>query len=406
MGGPSFASRRQNAGNLPAFELPPPPMNNSHKYQYAVHGNQGSQTPGSMSSVGNLLTPPSTVGGQDVSPSPTGTVPSLNTQVSQAPQQQQHQQHQQQQQQQQQHQHYSNGYTSWSPSPSHQQQYYTHHQSNAQTFQHNRMPYSPAPTVVRGSHPHSPQTSEGAPMQAPYDLPPFPASAPLTPATVQSMSSTQAPSHHQMHPGMMSSNTPVSSAGNHPSPVHSQEGFRAPPTPTYYSHPHSQPHSPYPFSTGPQQQMTLSSTGPMVSRAQMSPASTGPMPALPAPSMHSPAGMQGRFASYGPVMSNMHNPNGQPMLVGALPHGMVASFNSGHAASLQTMYGSPAPQSQPQNDRPFKCDQCPQSFNRNHDLKRHKRIHLAVKPFPCGHCDKSFSRKDALKVCFPVPSAS
>jgi uncharacterized Zn-finger protein len=51
-----------------------------------------------------------------------------------------------------------------------------------------------------------------------------------------------------------------------------------------------------------------------------------------------------------------------------------------------------------QNDRPFKCDQCPQSFNRNHDLNRHKRIHLAVKPFPCGHCEKSFSRKDALKV--------
>jgi uncharacterized Zn-finger protein len=50
-------------------------------------------------------------------------------------------------------------------------------------------------------------------------------------------------------------------------------------------------------------------------------------------------------------------------------------------------------------DRPFKCDQCPQSFNRNHDLKRHKRIHLAVKPFPCPSCDKSFSRKDALKVC-------
>jgi hypothetical protein len=51
-------------------------------------------------------------------------------------------------------------------------------------------------------------------------------------------------------------------------------------------------------------------------------------------------------------------------------------------------------------DRPFKCDLCPQSFNRNHDLKRHKRIHLAVKPYPCGECEKSFSRKDALKVCF------
>jgi uncharacterized Zn-finger protein len=63
----------------------------------------------------------------------------------------------------------------------------------------------------------------------------------------------------------------------------------------------------------------------------------------------------------------------------------------------QQMYGHHPGQQQPQNDRPFKCDQCPQSFNRNHDLKRHKRIHLAVKPFPCGHCEKSFSRKDALK---------
>ncbi|KAN0063849.1 hypothetical protein ACQY0O_003454 [Thecaphora frezii] len=45
----------------------------------------------------------------------------------------------------------------------------------------------------------------------------------------------------------------------------------------------------------------------------------------------------------------------------------------------------------------FKCSACEAIFSRNHDLKRHARIHLAVKPFPCKFCDKAFSRKDALK---------
>jgi uncharacterized Zn-finger protein len=80
----------------------------------------------------------------------------------------------------------------------------------------------------------------------------------------------------------------------------------------------------------------------------------------------------------------------------ALVGGMNMQYGQ-HSQISGPMYGHhPGPQ-QAQNDRPFKCDQCPQSFNRNHDLKRHKRIHLAVKPFPCGHCEKSFSRKDALK---------
>jgi uncharacterized Zn-finger protein len=48
--------------------------------------------------------------------------------------------------------------------------------------------------------------------------------------------------------------------------------------------------------------------------------------------------------------------------------------------------------------KPFRCDVCLQSFSRNHDLKRHKRIHVAAKPFPCPSCNKFFSRKDALKV--------
>lgn len=72
------------------------------------------------------------------------------------------------------------------------------------------------------------------------------------------------------------------------------------------------------------------------------------------------------------------------------PGGMLA----GHPHAMMSHHH----QQQQQAERPYKCDQCPQSFNRNHDLKRHKRIHLAVKPFPCSNCEKSFSRKDALKV--------
>lgn len=120
-------------------------------------------------------------------------------------------------------------------------------------------------------------------------------------------------------------------------------------------------------------------------------------------------------AMNGPVMSNVHQPGNQMALVGNMQSNLVPEFNSGHAAAslLHPMY-SGHPGSNPHhmhgvvstgqpNDRPFRCETCTQSFNRNHDLKRHVRIHLAVKPYPCHHCDKSFSRKDALKVGFQAP---
>lgn len=118
-------------------------------------------------------------------------------------------------------------------------------------------------------------------------------------------------------------------------------------------------------------------------------------------------------AMAGPVMSNVHSPGGQMSLMNPQHQpGLLPGFSSGHVASMQQMYGGHPPHplhgagagagvGGPTNDRPFKCDKCPQSFNRNHDLKRHSRIHLAVKPYPCHNCDKQFSRKDALKV-FPL----
>ena len=110
----------------------------------------------------------------------------------------------------------------------------------------------------------------------------------------------------------------------------------------------------------------------------------------------------------GPVLANLHSPGAPLTIVGG---GMLGSYHGGppghHGPLPPQIYGHGAHGHPPphhghghgsQHDRPFKCDTCPQSFNRNHDLKRHKRIHLAVKPYPCSFCDKSFSRKDALKV--------
>ncbi|KKA26537.1 hypothetical protein TD95_005255 [Thielaviopsis punctulata] len=86
-----------------------------------------------------------------------------------------------------------------------------------------------------------------------------------------------------------------------------------------------------------------------------------------------------------------------PMMQGMGTGGHMGMMSSLQMSPYMSMGGYMShPGTQPQ-ERPYKCDQCPQSFNRNHDLKRHKRIHLSVKPFPCSFCDKSFSRKDALK---------
>ena len=242
-------------------------------------------------------------------------------------------------------------------------------------------------------------------------LPPFTPSsngASMPSISAQQQQHQQHQQHH--HQQMMGAQTPVSSSAPQQSPALSQDSFRPPqpPTPTYSYHTASTPqHSNFPYSTGPsptlsQQQSPISAGG---SIARMSPAvSQGSIPSIPSnnPSQ-SPYQYQQRpplqyAGGQAPVFSNVQNPNGGLALVGGHP-AMMPGFNSGHAAAMPHFMGHPQHQQPAANDRPFKCDQCPQSFNRNHDLKRHKRIHLAVKPFPCNHCDKSFSRKDALKVC-------
>ncbi|KIJ49603.1 hypothetical protein M422DRAFT_205060 [Sphaerobolus stellatus SS14] len=68
------------------------------------------------------------------------------------------------------------------------------------------------------------------------------------------------------------------------------------------------------------------------------------------------------------------------------------SSGSSFAASPPT---SPAYPASPA--RPYQCDQCVLSFDRSHDLKRHRDSHSGAKPFICTSCNKSFTRKDALK---------
>jgi hypothetical protein len=46
--------------------------------------------------------------------------------------------------------------------------------------------------------------------------------------------------------------------------------------------------------------------------------------------------------------------------------------------------------------RPFRCSICPASFARNHDLKRHTKLH-DKKAWKCCGCEKMFSRRDAIK---------
>ena len=387
----SFTARRSAASNLPSFELPPPPQL-SHKFMpfSSMHNTQS--TP-AMVSVGNLLTPPSNIPGDNLSPTNgvNGATQGLPPYT-------------------------PNGY--WPPPATGGTPFGMGSGTTPQPWGQNslnqlfppRGMFSPSlGSLVRNST-NSPSASEGLP-PPPYDLnhlPPFPASMSMSaPANLPTIAA-----QHQAMAYMNNAQTPVSASASQNSPVNADTFSQRPAsTPSYYSgsQPSSTPQSsqfPAFHNGSPVQQSPMSAT-PQGQR--LSPINGQPPNLQPAPSQ------QGNHfvrpytyslpAMSGPVMSNVHSPNGQMAMVG-MPNGgvpgIIPGFNSGHSAQMQQMYGAP-PQT-PHNERPFKCDQCPQSFNRNHDLKRHKRIHLAVKPFPCGHCDKSFSRKDALKVGSLIPT--
>ncbi|KAK5115138.1 hypothetical protein LTR62_001835 [Meristemomyces frigidus] len=360
-GADSFASRRPNASYLPSFELPPPQL---ASYQSKYPSSTSLPAPTTLASAGNLLTPPSnsTDGISPVSGMTAASSASSHGAV----------------------QSYQSGIGSmWPPPSTSGASSYAYAPAPPQ-FSQGRSLFSPSlNSIVRATH--SPTAGDSLP-PPPYELP------------YQTTMSMSAPGQTQYSTSMMSAPSSISASVTQASPVHRQEAFAPLPTPTYYQssqHSGTAQQATFPYSSGPSpiQQSPISAgssmprMSPITGNGSMAPLAPPPQYSQhPRPYSYPPSG--------GPVLSNIGNPNGQLSLVGGMSHGMMSSYNSGHAASMHHMY---PPQQNAQNDRPFRCDQCPQSFNRNHDLKRHKRIHLAVKPFPCGHCDKSFSRKDALK---------
>ncbi|KAJ9632815.1 uncharacterized protein PV06_02785 [Exophiala oligosperma] len=364
----SLTQRRQAASNLPAFELPPPPISFApgplQKFP-PIPGINTSHAGPTPVSVGQLLTPPSNSASESASSSaiPTGTTPNSGAApvLPYAPS-------------------FFGGGTGTTPNAYHTGYTPQPWQANGPLLPPRSM-FSPIPGQSLRSGTHSPAAAEGSALPPPpYDLnPPYGAHLPLS---SPGSASHPANAHHLM-PSMQrppSQHSPITPNDNKPALFGSMTTAGQHQPSYVYSHP-----------TGVSQAPRISPT-----------LQQGSLPSHSQPSfMRPPPPSYSLPAMPGPIMSNIHSPGTHMSMVGSMQANMLPlAFNSGYAANPQGMYGQPrtnTPQQSPANDRPFKCDQCPQSFNRNHDLKRHKRIHLAVKPFPCKYCDKSFSRKDALK---------
>lgn len=379
-----LTARRPAASNLPVFELPPPTNFG------LVHATTKYPSP---SNVSNLLTPPSNHSGEGTAHSlpPGPSIPATISAAQEVPPYPPSWQTQ-------------NSYTYGSPSQA------SWGPSSAGVFPPPRNVLSPSSSLSRNSGSLPPTTSEGMAQQ--YDLnhlpPPFqqqsiPTSSPASATSI--LPHAQHPQSQAMaHTGIAHS-LPTTTAGpSHQMATVDMYGSRPLVSPLFSSPSGGAGHpGTYAPSYGGPSPVNQSGLGIHAPRISSGPANSPPMQAPQLGYNRPPWPSYSLPAMTGPIMTNVHNPSGQMSLMGNMATTMMPGFTSGHLASMQHMYGSHpshhqghGPSAAP-NDRPFKCDQCPQSFNRNHDLKRHKRIHLSVKPFPCNHCEKSFSRKDALK---------
>lgn len=366
-------TRRPGAPTLPSFELPPP---NFHLNSGA---SKSPPAPGvnPPTSVNYLLTPPATnPPGDSTSP-----LPPASTTVA----------------------------TSSDLAPSYVPAYWQGQNPYGSSGGVPRQPWPPAintsyppprvgysPLNLGRSHATTSPVSEG--MSQPYDinqLPPYQQPPPVPSPGIPSSGVPQ--QRVSTHPMLGPQN-----ASPHPLASNDPYGPKSQQTPIYGSSQQMpSPHQPYPPPPPhyPQSGLGIQPSGR---------GSSGPNPPVPGNSPHLNYPRQ-PYPSYsipamnGPVMTNVHSPNNQMSMMGGMQPAMVPGFHSGHVASIQQMHGGhPPPPGHgipgAHNDRPFKCEKCLAGFNRNHDLKRHKKIHDAIKPFNCKNCGKAFSRKDALKV--------
>ncbi|KAK8140572.1 hypothetical protein PG984_000638 [Apiospora sp. TS-2023a] len=353
----SFTSRRPAAGGLPQFHLPPP--NSQVDVQVPITGTDGLSPLSSSVHSGSSQS------------SQAGGIPPYN----------------------------NNPQGNWALTQNSSYTYSTLGQSQPGLMQSSysgrQQLYSPSGNAYGNRSSQSPATGDGL-VAPPYDSvgPTFPSAVPGGGSGHSSMLSQS--SHHTPMPNsILSSQTAASQAPASAATSTTDTYSRSSTSSGYYAPPSSTPQQPsYPSFSNTHHSPTQSSA-----------TTTGAIPrGIPSlsshHSMHAPTHYSSRhYGGYGAlappmsgaVLSNMANPNAPPILVGGMHSTMTHGFPP-HMAHHHMYSHQPAHQ-----ERPFKCDVCPQSFNRNHDLKRHKRIHLAVKPFPCDHCDKSFSRKDALK---------
>ncbi|KAL8629872.1 hypothetical protein Q9189_004423 [Teloschistes chrysophthalmus] len=312
----SLTARRQAASHLPTFELPPPPSISQKFMSYTAL--PATQSTPAMVSVGNLLTPPSNIPGDSLSPisSTISNSGSGNTVQPYTP----------------------SGY--WPPSANGTNPFglgtgttpQPWNQSPANPLFPPRGMFSPSLNSLVRNNSNSPSSAEGLPPPPPFDvnqLPPFPGSMSISgPSNLPPVSAHQ---HQALAQAYMNAQSPVSAPTTQASPVNGSESFaapRPPPTPSYYggSQASSTPqNNQYPFHAPPPAQQSPSSAS-TAQGSRISPPNahnpTGQPPAQP----QGPGFNRNYAPSYplpgmpGPIYTNLHSPGSQMAMLADQVH--------------------------------------------------------------------------------------